>query len=290
MGFFSGTKAKVKIPPEVTRSLAALEKLAIEASTAQAPLQKTAALAKLEELSIQLSEQFARAGLPPELQIAISETIKTATTPVDVTKVPELKALIERTEEFGQREANRLAQSIQIRGGSGSTGGRNILGQKLQSIQSNILATLAPFASTLRAIKEQATVRLSGLSAQKTGLEVAKIGVAGEAGSLVRSIQQRINDALFQQQVETQNLRFGVAPSIFSNVIRGGTPLIRTTPAGPSELQKIGGVMRDITGVLSLGATLAPAAGSAFSGLSGFFGGGTPAPTGAVGDPALGGA
>ena len=239
-GFLLGgsKKKKLKVPPEILRSLAALEKTALEAESATAPTRRIAALSKLEELSVQLSEQFARSDIPPELQTAISETIKTATTPVDVTQVPELAALIEQTERFGQKESTRLAQSIQIRGGSASTGGRNVLGQKLQDIQSNILATLAPFASTLRQLKEQAVSRLADLSSQKTGLELTKIGVAGEAGSMMRNIQQRINDALFAQQTEQQRLKFEVAPGIRSRILGAPSDLITVTGGEPSTFSQ----------------------------------------------------
>lgn len=199
-----------------------------------APLQQVAGLSDLEKTAVELASRFVTSPVTPELQEAIDLTRKTATTPVDVTKVPELAALIEQTEEFGQRESNRLAQSIQIRGGAGSTGGRNVLGQQLKSVQSNILATLAPFASTLRQIRENAVGRLGQLGLQKTGEELSKISVGQEVGGMVRGIQDRINAALFNQQLFPFTAQAPIAAGLLNRQAFAFDPGVVTPPTGQS--------------------------------------------------------
>jgi len=236
---------KVHIPPQVTKSMNKLMALAREAASATAPKREIAALSELEKVSIELAGEFVKSDLDPLLMTSISETLKTATEPIDVTKVPELAALIKRTEEFGQGEANRLAQAIQIRGGSGSTGGRNVLGQKLEDIQTNILATLAPYAQSLRQMKEGAVGRLADLSSQVTGEKLGRVQVAGEAGGLMRNIEQNIYNALFEQEQGTQRLRYEVAPNIYGKIL-GGAPPGTITGGQPSTFSQVAPVIGQI--------------------------------------------
>ncbi len=180
------------------------------------PRQQIAGLTDLEKRAVGLASQFVTSPISPELQEAIDLTRATATGDIDVLKDPTLRALVERTERFGQRESNRLAQSIQIRGGSASTGGRNLLGTSLERQKSNILATLAPFASTLKQIQEQAVGRLAELGGRKTGEQLTKIGIGTEVGGMMRNIQDRINEALFNQQLFPFTAQAPIASSLLN--------------------------------------------------------------------------
>ncbi len=220
----------------------------------KAPLQKISNLTDIERQAIELASRFVKSPISPELQEAIDLTRATATGDIDVLKDPTLRALVERTERFGQKESNRLAQSIQIRGGSASTGGRNVLGQKLQDIQGNILAALAPFASTLKQIKEQAVGRLAELGGRKTGEQLTKIGIGTEVGSMIRGIQDRINEALFNRELFPFTAQAPIAQNLLGREAFAFNPGV----VSPSGISQVTGLVSAFSGGGQQQPTVAP--------------------------------
>ncbi len=254
-GFGGSSKKKVKIPWQVLQSMTELLNLGKEAKVAQAPLRGIESLSDLEKFSIELSKRFAESNIPESLSTSISETLRTATTPVDVTQVPELKALIEQTSRQGGLETNRALRRLNIQGATGSTGGRKVIEERGRLNMQNILATLAPFGSQLRGIRQNAVRFLSDLASQTDNRKLTQIGTASAAGGLVRSIGQSIRDALFQQQIGTQNLRFGVAPSIFGQVLGGGGQFTQITGGEPSMFSQFAPLLAMLAPSLLKGGT-----------------------------------
>lgn len=240
MGLFSSPKKEVgfeepKLSKEARKELVARGKESIEFPTRQiadltpAELEvERQAIARLEEGPSELT----RLGLDLTREAAIG---------TDPLQDPTIKALIAEATRIGQEETGRVGRGVQIRGGLGSTTGRDILGRSVGQTQERVIAAVSPLISQKLGITERAR---TGLIGAEESLEAGRLGLGGAVGALRRSIQQSKFAADIEKFVNDINFRFGTQANILQSTLTSPIPVV--TGGGPSELQKVSGAISQL--------------------------------------------
>lgn len=118
--------------PEAIKARTRLSDIA-EEGPPDVPLQGVAPLPEMTE-----ERQLAR------------ETGKELIQQQDIFSLPEVQAIISEARRTGDLLTNRIGRALQTTGNITSTSGRDILGRAVSDVESNLVATLAPFAESQR--------------------------------------------------------------------------------------------------------------------------------------------
>ena len=228
-------ESKVEISPDAQSAINRLMKLS--KADVSFPTRQVQGETSLERFMRSMSIDFARSGTDPALQTAIDEATKTATGPIDITKMPEFKGIFDKILEGGRLDAQSIARSLQLSGG-GSFGSpdRDILGRSVTGTQERLTAAMAGLFSQLRGLKVGAVGQLGSFGAQREASQISKIGVGSQAAFMERQIQQMINDAQFQKEINEIQMKYVTQPSYLSTVISGSP--INITGGGPTDFSK----------------------------------------------------
>ena len=254
MGLFSGTKDKVKFvePAFSAESRGEVFKIAKETDTADIPLQGVSELTDLEQQAVDLAGEFMRdSSGEVTIDKAIAVATEIAERQIDLNS-PEIQGIIQEVRKTGDLALNRIGRQLQKQGSLSTTAGRDIAGRSISETENRIAGVLQPILSNFRAQRLNATSLLPGLVGSKSGTTQNRIATGANAGGLIRSIQDRIKEALFNRESSVFDFNTVGRANLFSSLIK--TPQAVVTAGGPSELSKIAGVTKDIS---SIGALLA---------------------------------
>lgn len=239
MGFFTGkSKTKWEEPGYSTKARGYIEGL-YKGGTPNIPLQRIAEMSPQEQAAMGiLSKYLGSESQARKLATELATT--TATTPVDITEIPEYKGVLNKVLEEGRLEANRLGRTLQQTGGAESTPGRDILGRSVDATTEKALAALAPYALAERNKRYNAISLLNTLAGDTEASEINKINVGVGPGALPRNIKQAAGDTAYQQQYETTMFPYSVLAEIAkANIVKP----ISVTTESPSTLSKISSIM-----------------------------------------------
>ncbi len=236
MGFFSGTKTKVKIDP-ITQA-ARTELLARGKESVDIPAREIAGLTETELAAIRRGEEFAAGGITPELLQAIELTRGIATDTSSVVDDLGLQAIFREITKQGQTESGRLGRKLQQQGTLSSTrGGRDQFGRLLSDVEGRKVASAVPFLESEKNRRFNAILNLAGLGERKTGEEQERIKTGLQIGSIPRMIEQAVNDEKLNAILANLQFRFGTQANILQGVSTTGTNIV--SPGGPSGLEKL---------------------------------------------------
>lgn len=115
----------------------------------KSPTRRIAPATETERFGFDLLGDYART-VPEGYELGGELAKKWATTPVDVTKIPEFRGVLNKIIEQGQLETGRLGRGLQRTGMATSSPGRDILGRSITGTQERMVGALAPFAEAER--------------------------------------------------------------------------------------------------------------------------------------------
>lgn len=224
--------------PEAIKARTRLSDIA-EEGPPEVPLQGVAPLPEMTE-----ERQLAR------------ETGKELIQQQDIFSLPEVQAIISEARRTGDLLANRIGRALQTTGNITSTSGRDILGRAVSDVESNLVATLAPFAESQRNRRASLIPQLESLGLNEEERErliaQAKLDAQFRKESVEAGQLQEFTIPLLQSIIELQPgfqpiVKGGGTSSIteFSSLIGPllGAALQPKTPAGrDTALEDIFGV------------------------------------------------
>ncbi len=230
MGFFEPkTETKVLQTPQEAAARTWLANT-LQQGTPTIATAGVAGLAPQEQQASQMTSEYA--GTPAEGLDYLRSTLGGSS---NVMEIPEYRALLDQVFKQGSLEANRLGRSLQIRGGTSASTGRDMLGRLLGDVQSQALATMAPYAQGLRNEKLTAAEALNRLGEQSI---LNRLNALSTSGGVERQLDQLRKDAAYNQQMMTTMFPYqqqaGLAQTILQN------PAQWTVTQKPSTAQIIG--------------------------------------------------
>ena len=201
MAFLTGTDDKFEFK-EPKSSLEARERIAgiAQISAERIPGQEIAPLSELEQQAIDLAGEFLR-DATGEITIdkAIEVASQIAEQKIDLNS-PEIQGVIQEVRKSGDLELNRIGRALQKQGTLSTAGGRDILGRSIAETERATAAAVSPLLTAFRGQRLQAASLLPSLVSQKAGTTTGRIATGAAAGGVVRDLQQRINDAIFNRE------------------------------------------------------------------------------------------
>lgn len=263
MGLFTSKKESIGFAEPKRSREAGEELLARGMESVAFPTQRIADLTPAE-LEVERQVIARLEGGPSELTQRGLDLTAAAAEGIDPLKDPTIRALIDEATRIGQEETGRVGRSVQIRGGLGSTTGRDELGRSTTATEQGIVAAASPLISQQLGITERARTGLIGV---EEGLEANRLSLGGAVGSLRRNIQQSKFDASINKFIDDINFRFGTQARLLQTQLVA--PSTFTKGGGPSEIQKVTGAINQLSGLSA-----------AASGFGSQFGGGGNIPTG----------
>lgn len=233
---FGSEDVDVDFAPETPAAGEAREFLRgqISAGTPDFPVRQIADLSDLEQTAISLATEFANAGVPADRRLTIDELTRIITGPTDVTKLPEVQAIINEVINEGNLIANRVGRGLRLSGNLSSSSGRDVLGRTVTDIMQALTSTLGGFAEGERGRKLSALELLENITRAGQSDVINRIQTASQAGQTPRQIEQSKLDATTTARLQeilfpTGNL-LPVAQTILGNepgiVLSGGGPSI----------------------------------------------------------------
>ena len=178
---------------------------------------------------------------------------------------PAYKALFDKISEAGSMETNRVGRSLQMRGGTTSSTGANVLGRTVEQGQSNLLAGLAPYQQAQDAMRMTAAQSLAQFGDSSI---LKRLDALGSSGELTRRLDQMQKDADFTRKTTMTMFPYQQGQSMADTILKNKADWSETT--SPSMFSQIaepvmrvgaavatGGaseLMSGITGALSGGA------------------------------------
>jgi hypothetical protein len=238
MGFFTGsTKTKWKEPGYSIEARNYITDL-YKGGTPDIPLQRIAEMSPQEQAAMSILTRYLGSESEPR-KLATELATKTATTPVDITQIPEYKGLLDTVLEEGRLEANRLGRTLQQTGGAESTPGRDILARSVDATTAKALGALAPYAADERNKRFNAISLLNMLAGDTEAAEINKIKTGVDAGRLPRSINQAAGDAQFQQQMTETMFPYNVLAALARANIVSPMPVTTESPSTMSKISSL---------------------------------------------------
>jgi hypothetical protein len=179
------------------------------------------------------------AGIPEmgEERTLARGTAKEMISQQDIFELPEVQGIISNAIKEGNLLANRIGRSLQLGGNTSSTTGRDVLGRTVSDIESNISASLAPFAESERNRRANLIPVLES------------IGLTEEERQ--RGYSQDVLDAIYQKQLtemgQSMDYIFPLLASTISlqpgyqPMVKSGSPSIMSQMAGPAVMAMMAG-------------------------------------------------
>ncbi len=245
MGLFSSKKSKVEFTESAQSKRAGTE---LEKRGTESISFPTRQVSDLTEIELKIEEQARRQVFegPSETTQRGIDLTAAAAEQTDPLEDPTIKALIARATEIGQEETGRVARGIQIRGGLGSTAGRNLLGRSVEQTQAGVIAAASPLISQKLGITERARTDITGLTER---LEVNRATFGGAVSNLRRGIAGAQSAADIEKFINDINFRFGTQANILKS-LRDKTPVI--SGGDPSLFSQAAPIIGDIASAFIL--------------------------------------
>ena len=115
---------------------------------------------------------------------------------------PAYQALFDKTKEAGELETNRVGRSLQMRGGTSSGAGQDVLGRTVAQNNSNTLATMAPYQQALDQQKMTAAQSLAQFGESGT---INRLSALGQTGDFMQKLDNLNKDAAKAREMTIAN-------------------------------------------------------------------------------------
>jgi len=222
-------KAEPKWTPQQLAAQSFLERL-YGTGVPDYPTAPVAGLSEKEQQAGKLTSKYANSE--PEGMDYLRKVMGSSDS---ITDIPEYKALLDEILKAGSDETNRVGRSLQMRGGATSSTGRDALGQSVNDVMSNALATLAPYAASLRNEKMSAANVLSSLGESST---LNRLNALSEQGALERQLEQLRQQADYEREMKELNFPYTTQAPLAMGIL-GTQPNYEITGGDPSLVTQL---------------------------------------------------
>lgn len=240
MGMFSSSvKTKVLQTPEEKAARQWLSST-LQAGTPSIPTQQIAGLSGQEQTASQMATDYGKSeaeGLD-YLRSVVGDS-------GNIMDIPEYRAMLDEVFRKGGLESNRLGRSLQIRGGTSSSTGRDMLGRLLGDIQSQAMATMAPYAAQERQNKQSAASTLNQLGEQSI---LNRLNALSTSGGVERALEQLRKDAEYTQRMTTTMFPYEQGAGMADTLLRNKADWSVTQT--PSMMSQIGSLAGSVAGAI----------------------------------------
>jgi len=178
------------------------------------PTRTIAGMSGAETKGMELLNQFLGQPASTERQSALSFLTGLLDQPVDVTQLPEIKALMSSIENETGNLVNSAMRRTQLAGMGTSGPQGSAVGRELARGQTSMVAALAPYLSQVRGNQLTAANLINSLVSGGESSAMNKIGAATSYGSLPRTIEQAKSDAEFQKIMTDLQAKYGAAGNL----------------------------------------------------------------------------
>ena len=214
MGLFNETV----IPEE--NKIATKELLKRGTETPSVATQKIATASQLEQTTQKMASEFVSSD-PSQARAEALQGAQAFAKGTDLSKNESLQAIFERISGEGDRSTRSLARSLKITGNDpgSSSKGRDIIGRSVTDVQGRLMEAAASFLEAQEQRKFAAIPMIDNIAQAQTNEKLTKLGVGERAGAQVRQLQQMVNDADFNRQMQELELRYRLQPALLNSVI-----------------------------------------------------------------------
>ena len=253
MGLFSSkTEKEVLQTPEEAAARAKLSSL-MNSGTPNLPKQEISGLSQNEQLASTMARDYAT-GEPQGLEHLRSVMQGSG----NIMDNPSYKALFDETKRAGELENNRMGRSMQLRGGNASTSGRDMLGRTAAQNQSNLMATLAPYAAQNEQMKLTAAQSLAQLGESSI---LNRLNALGQTGALTRQLDQLGKDADYNRKMNMTMFPYTQTAGLADTILRNKADWSVTQ--SPSLFSQIAAPVAQVASGMMSGAAMGSALGKA---------------------------
>ena len=207
----------------------------LQAGTPSIPTQQIAGLSDQEKMASQMTTGYAQS--PAEGLDYLRGVVGGSSNIMDI---PEYRAMMDEVFNQGQLEANRLGRSLQIRGGTSASTGRDMLGRLLGDVQQRALGTMAPYAAQERQNKLSASQALNQLGEQSI---LNRLSALSSSGGVERALEQLRKDADYTQKMTTTMFPYQQGASMADTLLRNKADWSVTQT--PSIMQQVAPLLGD---------------------------------------------
>lgn len=219
----------------------------MKAPTPNLPTQQIAGLSSMEQQGLDLAGQYGTST--PQGLSYLNEIAGGSTNPLDLPDYQAIKAEMERS---GSQQGNRLLQGLQLRGGTGSSGGGKMVSNYLRDLYGGITNTLAQGAGALRQQKLTANQLINQLGEQSIMNRIDALS----KGSIQRDLEQLELQAEYNAQNIKAMWSYQMAGTLGAQIL-GSTPNYVQTPNAFSQLV---GPLGQLASTSMLASAMQPAA------------------------------
>jgi len=194
-----------EIPLSAAQKLARTFNVNLLATPPELPTQQIAPTTETEQAGFAALDQLVKGGSG-----AVDYFKNVAATPVDVTKMPEYAAVLERIRAEGTDAMNALARRHQLQGAATSSPAGKAMAREWQTVQDNMIGALAPAAERAIARRDSSAAMVEDLlRGQVEASQTFNLQRQLEQLGLDAKTQQRMQEILFPYQYQ-----FPVAQSL----------------------------------------------------------------------------
>ena len=181
-----------------------------KAQNVKYPLQGIEPLNDIQLAAIGRGSEFSMSQIP-ELNEALQIAMQTARDPVDLSQIPEFRAV----QDIAGEQSSLLSQANlrALQGAGGLSGGQaaDIMGRSVQQGVRGSTAALAPFAESAANRRFNALGQVSALTGAQSQEEMARFGAGLSVGGVSQGAGQDILNALYNQSYQQSTLPLQVA-------------------------------------------------------------------------------
>ena len=203
-----------KIPSTPEQDAARNYQMDVMQGNVSAPTQNIAGMSDAEKKGMELLNQFLAQPESGERDSALSFLSGVMNQSVDVTQLPEIKALMASIENETGNLVNSTLRRTQLSGMGTSGPQGSAAGREIAKGQTSMVAALAPYMSNVRGNQLTAANLINSLVSGQESSALNKVGAATSYGSLPRSIEQAGSDAEYKKLMADMQNKYGAANTL----------------------------------------------------------------------------
>ncbi len=217
------------------------------------PVQQIAPADYLQNIAYNQASQYANSAVPSAYGTAINAATNIATAPTDVMSVPGFKGIWDKILNEGTKSSRNLQRALKLTGNAAtnSSRGRNAVGQLDTQVQEQLMGAALPLVQDIENRRYNATMALPGLANAEEAARIQRMSVGEQAGNLMRAIQQAVNSAQYEAELNDLNFRYGIQPRLLQSTMTN--PVATTEPGWLTQTNQALEGLSDLGGnILSL--------------------------------------
>lgn len=198
------------IPLSESQKLADKKRMELIGKTEIFKPREIAGLTSAEQSAVNMVQQMMSKGIPG-VSKAMSAVRGFMNADLSPKNIPGLSGLFQKVQELGSSLMGKTKRGLALTGNlpSASSAGTKVLGRTFQDILDRFTTAAYPFYQQFLSNKFSAPERLASLG---VGDITTRTALATTVGARPRTIQQQINDAIFEAERTTRGFPYGGMP------------------------------------------------------------------------------